>query len=64
MQQVDIENAPLTILISIDGQVHLTAFKKEQYEALSALLKMGMQNVIPTQVTQSELNKLLRGENL
>ena len=64
MKQVDIENAPLTILISIDGQVHLTAFDKEQYEALSALLKMGMKNVIPTQVTQSELNKLLRGENL
>lgn len=62
MRQINIEKAPLTILISIDGQMHLTAFEKEQYEALTALLKMGIKNVVPTQATQSSLNKLLRGE--
>lgn len=64
MRQVEIENAPLTILISIDGQIHLTAFKRDQFEVLSDLLKNSMQNVIPTKATQSELNKLLRGEKL
>ena len=64
MKHVDIQDAPLTILISIDGRIHLTAFEKEKYEALSALLKMGITNVVPTEVTQSALNKLLRGESL
>lgn len=61
-KQINIEKAPLTILINIDGQMHLTVFKKDEYEALSVLIKMGMENVIPTPATQSQLNKLLRGE--
>ena len=62
MKQVDIQDAPLTILISIDGQMHMTAFDKDQYEAIAALVKMGIKTIVPTSATQSQLNKLLRGE--
>lgn len=62
MKQIEIQNAPLTILISIDGQMHMAAFDKEQYEVLSELIKRGIKSVVPTPATQSQLNKLLRGE--
>lgn len=64
MNWLNIQNAPLTILISIDGRMYLTAFEEEKYEALSSLLKMGISTIVPTDVTQSALNKLLRGESL
>ena len=64
MKQKDITNAPLTILLSIDGRMYVTAFDKEEFEAVSHIVKSAIKNIIPTEATQSGLNKLLRGENL
>lgn len=61
-KQVDIQDAQLTILVSIDGQMHMTAFDKDEFESLSALVKMGIKAVVPTQATQSQINKILRAE--
>lgn len=59
MQQVDVQNAQLTILINIDGQMYLTAFDKEQYEAVQVLVKTAIKTVIPTEVKQVQLNEFL-----
>lgn len=64
MKQIDIQNAPLTILISIDGQIYALAFDKDEYEALTFLIKRAVKTVVPSKTTQSQLNKLLRGEKL
>ncbi|WPK12266.1 hypothetical protein R6U77_00845 [Lysinibacillus louembei] len=63
MQQVDVQNAQLTILINIDGQMYLTGFDKEQYEAVQVLIKTAIKTVIPTEVKQVQLNGFL-GVNL
>lgn len=63
MQQVDVQNAQLTILINIDGQMYLTGFDKSQYGAVQVLVKTAIKTVIPTKVTQGKLNEFL-GVNL
>ncbi|WP_263707876.1 hypothetical protein [Shouchella tritolerans] len=54
-----VNDAQVTILVEIDGQVHLTAMEKEKYEAVTFLAKNSVVGVIPTGKSQAELNEFL-----
>jgi hypothetical protein len=55
----DLTNAQVSILLEIDGQVHLVGFEKERLEAITTLIKMGTEVVVPTGKSQAELRGFL-----
>lgn len=57
MKNVDISNSQVSILIEIDGVVHLVGMEKDYYEAVSEVVKRSIATVIPTNKTQHELRK-------
>lgn len=57
--QADLTNAKVSILLEIDGQVHLVGFEKERLEGLTALIKMAVEVVVPTGKSQTELRGFL-----
>lgn len=54
MAQVDITNTQATILLGIDGKMHLVAMEKETYKVVNELIKRSIDSVIPTGRTQKE----------
>ncbi|MBX0320117.1 hypothetical protein [Shouchella clausii] len=56
---VSVKEAQVTILVEINGQVHLTAMEKEKLEAVAFLAKNSIHGVIPTGKSQAELNEFL-----
>lgn len=55
MKTVEVTDAQITMLIEIDGQVHLIAMEKENYAVLSEMVKRSIATVVPTARTQTEL---------
>lgn len=55
----NIENAQLTILLEIDGMVHLVGISKDRLEAFDMLIKKATEVVIPTSKTQNDLRNFL-----
>ena len=55
----DITNAQVSILLEIDGQVHLAGFDKEHLEVITKMIKMGVELAIPTSKSQEQLNAFL-----
>ncbi|MCR1833090.1 hypothetical protein NSA56_01600 [Oceanobacillus caeni] len=58
-KQVSIEDATVTILLEIDGIIHLVAMKKEKYEAVSMIAKTSTEKAIKTNATIGDLRKFL-----
>ena len=56
---VNIEGSGVTILLEIDGIVHLVAMEKEKYKAIKALIKASTTNVSPTKIHQENLKRIL-----
>ena len=50
-----IEGAQLSILLEIDGKVHLVGLSKERLEMLDGLIKMAVEVAIPTNKSQKDL---------
>lgn len=57
MTQVDITNAQLTTLLEIDGQMHLIAFAKDDWEVVQLIVKKNVLGLKKTARTQRELNE-------
>lgn len=59
MSRVSIEDATVTVLLEINGDVHLVGINKEHKEALDTFVKMVADVAYNTLRTQSELNEFL-----
>lgn len=55
MKKIDIVKAQVTILLEIDGEMHLVAMDKSEYKLVSDLIKKVTKAVVPIGVSQSEL---------
>lgn len=55
----DLTNAQVSILLEIDGQVHLVGFEKERFEAITTLIKAAAEVAVPTGKSQTELRGFL-----
>ncbi|MEK5107050.1 hypothetical protein MHI57_09760 [Cytobacillus sp. FSL K6-0129] len=56
---IDIKNAQLNLLLSIDGKVHLVGMDEEKLEVIDLLVKKSASIVIPTSKTQEDLLEFL-----
>lgn len=54
-----IEDAQVTILLEINGKVHLVGMSKERLETMDLLIKKSAEVVIPTDKSQKDLNGFL-----
>lgn len=59
----NIEDAQVSILLEIDGKVHLVGMTKERLDAITALIKNAVEVVVPTKKTQRELRDFLDYKN-
>lgn len=57
--KANLEHAQVTVLIEINGQIHLVAMDKEKFDAINMLVKVSAEMVVPTGKSQSDLNKFL-----
>ncbi|HGQ2848723.1 hypothetical protein [Lysinibacillus boronitolerans] len=55
----DLTNAQVSILLEIDGQVHLVGFEKERLETITSLVKVAAEVAVPTGKSQAELRGFL-----
>ncbi|AJK87665.1 MULTISPECIES: hypothetical protein [Lysinibacillus] len=55
----DLTNAQVSILLEIDGQVHLVGFEKELLETITSLVKIAANVAVPTGKSQVELREFL-----
>lgn len=60
----NIENSAVTILLEIDGRIHMVAMPKERFETVDILIKNSIEYVISTDITQQEMNKFLGADSL
>ncbi|MGN7284294.1 hypothetical protein ACTHP3_05000 [Shouchella rhizosphaerae] len=56
---VSVKDAQVTILVEIEGQVHLVAMEREKLGAVTFLDKNSIHGVIATGKSQAELNEFL-----
>ncbi|WGT37920.1 hypothetical protein QH639_19150 [Lysinibacillus sp. 1 U-2021] len=61
--KLDIQDAKLSLLIEIDGKVHLIGMDKEKLDAVNFLIKKSISIVIPTNRTQQDLRNFLNYKN-
>ncbi|MEK3756780.1 hypothetical protein MHB73_21305 [Bacillus sp. FSL K6-6483] len=54
-----VKDAQVTILVEVDGEIHLAVMEKEKYEAVTFMAKNSIHGVIPTGKSQAELNDFL-----
>lgn len=59
MTEVDLKDATVSVLIEVDGIVHLVTMKKERYEAISFVAKQAACGLVKTKRTQNELYDFL-----
>ncbi|MDW8515075.1 hypothetical protein [Priestia flexa] len=57
--KVNLEHAQVTVLLEINGQMHLVAMDKEKFDAINMLVKSSTEMAVPTGESQSDLNKFL-----
>lgn len=54
-----IEDAQVSILIELDGKVHMVGMSKDRLEAISILIRNAVDIAIPTNKTQQDLRDFL-----
>jgi len=54
-KKVNLEKAQLTVLLEINGRVHMVAMKSDRMQAIEMLVKVSAESVIPTSRSQTEL---------
>lgn len=59
MKEQDLTNASVTILLEIDGVVHLVEMKTERYEAIGMMAKIAAEKAYRTKKSQNELMEFL-----
>lgn len=59
MTTVNPENMNVSILVEVDGTVHLVLMEKDKYEAIDFLVKRSVHRLIRTPKTQKELRDFL-----
>lgn len=59
MMEKSIEDAQLTILLEIDGQVHLIGMSKDKLDAITTVIKSAVEVVVPTNRSQKDLRDFL-----
>ncbi|MEK5139112.1 hypothetical protein MKZ18_06400 [Priestia sp. FSL W8-0001] len=57
--KANLEHAQVTVLLEINGQIHLVAMDKEKLDAINMLVKSSAEMVVPTGKSQADLNKFL-----
>lgn len=57
--KVNLEHAQVTVLLEINGQMHLVATNKEKLDAINMLVKASAEMVVLTGKSQADLNKFL-----
>lgn len=53
-RKVDIENASVSVLLTMQNQMYLVAMKKKHYDAIGLLVKSSSMHVIPTNKSYEE----------
>lgn len=56
---MNLGNAQATILLEIDGQVHIVGMETKNLEAITFLIKSATKLTVPTGKKQEELRKFL-----
>lgn len=56
---MDVNNAEVTITLSIDGKVYLVAMSEDNLKAISYLIKKSTDTIVPTGVIQGDLRDFL-----
>ena len=59
MSEVNLEDASVTVLLEINGDIHLIGMSNERKEALETMVKMVADVAYKTKRTQWELNEFL-----
>lgn len=59
MSRVSVDNSSVTVLLEIDGVVHLVAMEQEHRETVDLLVKMTATTAYATKRSQKELNEFL-----
>ena len=59
MSRVSIEDASVTVLLEINGEVYFIGMSQERKEALDRMVKMVADVAYNTKRTQAELNEFL-----
>ncbi|WP_339147653.1 MULTISPECIES: hypothetical protein [unclassified Sutcliffiella] len=54
-----IEDSQVTILLEIDGEIHLVAMKKDNLDAIGLIVKASAETAYATGKTQKDLNIFL-----
>ena len=54
-EQIDLTDATVNIFLEIDGKIYAVAYEKDKYDAVCHIIKNGVDSVIKTNKTQSEL---------
>ena len=57
--KVNKKDITVTILVEIDGQIHLASMKKDKFVVIDEMVKGALDTVYPTGVSQAQLNRLL-----
>lgn len=55
----NIQEAQVTILLEVDGEMHLVGMSKEHLDTITLLVKRATSMIVPTGKTQHELNDFL-----
>lgn len=57
--RVNIENAQVSLLLEINGEIHLVVMEKDKLEAVELMIKLSAEAAVPTGKSQKELNVFL-----
>jgi|GEM_PF-2885975 len=63
-KKANLQNAQLTVLLEINGRVHLVGMKKDRLQAIEMLVKASAEFVMPTEKSQAELCDFLGHEGV
>lgn len=56
---INLQDSQVSILVEINGEIHLVGMDKEHLDTIVELSKKAISVVVPTGITQSELNEFL-----
>lgn len=59
MATANITDATVSILLEVDGQVHIVAMEKDSYDAIQMLAKTAVTTAYRTERSQRELHEFL-----
>lgn len=54
-----IKDAQVTVLLEIDGEIHLVGMTKDNLDAVNMMVKAAAEIVVPTGRSQGDINKWL-----